>query len=80
MVAVPAGAPEASARVERPRVTLEVAVAPPRVKPGSKARVVARVHVAAGAHVIAHRPFPTGTASREAPDLVALAVAFPGSS
>lgn len=81
VVPTPAQATEAGvARVERARVTLEAAVDPPRVKPGSKARVVIRVQVAAGAYVIAHRPFPTGTGHREAPDLVPLALALPGSS
>jgi uncharacterized protein len=81
VASAPAGAPEAaSARVERPRVALEAAVEPPRVRPGSKAKVGVRVRVAAGAHIIAHRPFAAGTSSREAPDLVALALAVPGSS
>jgi uncharacterized protein YyaL (SSP411 family) len=81
VVEAPAIAPAGvSARVERPRVALEAAIEPARVGPGSKAKVVARVRVAAGAHVIAHHPFPAGTSSREAPDLAGLALAIPGSS
>jgi hypothetical protein len=36
------------------------------------------MQVAAGAQVVAHRPLPDGKGGREAPDLVPLALAFPG--
>jgi uncharacterized protein YyaL (SSP411 family) len=68
-----------SARVERPHVTLEAAVEPPRVKPGSTARIVVRLQVGAGAHVVARSPFTGKTGRREAPDVAPLSLAFPGS-
>ncbi len=70
----------AGARATRGAVSFDAAVLPSRLRPGSGAKVEVRLQVAAGAHVVAHRPFPEGMTPRDAPDLLALALAFPGSA
>jgi uncharacterized protein YyaL (SSP411 family) len=70
----------AGARATRGEVSFEAAIAPTRIRPGGSATVEVRVQVAAGAHVVAHRPFLEGTRPRDAPDLLPLSLAFPGTA
>jgi uncharacterized protein YyaL (SSP411 family) len=66
------------ARTTRGGVTVALVLEPEGVRPGGTAKVIVRMQVAAGAQVVAHRPLPDGKGGREAPDLVPLALAFPG--
>jgi hypothetical protein len=67
-------------KTTRGPVVFEAVVEPERVRPGATAKVSVRLRPAEGALVVAHRPLPAGTKPKEAPDLMPLAVAFPGAS